>query len=91
MKSAYHYPLYDTDKHGGPAFPRPPVINLNDDSCAYESSHSDGMSLGDWYAGQALIGLLAGDAGKSDFQFLAARAHTSAEAMIGVREKRYGT
>ena len=39
---------------GGPAFPRPSA-----DHGSYGSCEQDGMSLRDWFAGQALTGLLA--------------------------------
>ena len=44
---------------GGPAFPRPPVLVEGD--TAHRDYHwmQDGMTLRDWFEGQALNGLLA--------------------------------
>ncbi len=36
--------------YGGPAFPRPPGIEYEDSNC----THSEGMSLRDWFAGPVL-------------------------------------
>lgn len=43
-----------TKKDGGPAFPRPKTPDHN--------SAQEGMSLRDWFAGQALAGLMASKA-----------------------------
>jgi len=44
-----------------------------------------GMSLRDWFAGQALAGILAG--GKaSSFKMFASDAYTAADAMLAARE-----
>lgn len=64
---------------GGPAFP-----GMN----AYPDSHNDptrGMSLRDWFAGQALIGLVANAHPSED---VALRAYFYADAMIGARQNR---
>jgi hypothetical protein len=39
---------------GGPAFPFPDIVNANGDV----QSGCNGMSLRDWFAGQALAGLM---------------------------------
>ena len=43
---------------GGPAFPVPMEFDIN--GLTYPATHSEGMSLRDWYKGKALLGLLAG-------------------------------
>lgn len=43
-------------KDGGPAFPRPAVITPQG---VYVSESEIGMSMRDWFAGQALAGILA--------------------------------
>ena len=42
---------------GGPAFPRSPVIDPVD--CSVQHKGNPGMTLRDWFAGQALVGLIA--------------------------------
>lgn len=80
--------LTEKQDNGGPAFPRP----------TYESSgggmvvtHRNGMSLRDWFAGQALTGLASVPCGlgateaevaKSD----AERAYAYADAMLAARK-----
>ena len=64
---------------GGPAFPSPSVQHVD----------LRGMSLRDWFAGQALAGLLASEGG-SDCGFYtapaaAARAYDIADAMLAAR------
>ena len=59
---------------GGPAFP-----------CAQDVLRSDeGMSLRDWFAGQALAGMLA----NPDNHVTAATAYDFADAMLAERGKR---
>lgn len=47
-----------TNNDGGPAFPHQPVVNANGDTILYGDC---GMSLRDWFAGQALAGMLSND------------------------------
>jgi hypothetical protein len=47
---------------GGPAFPVPNYVNVDGDT--FESKPS-GMSLRDWFAGQALVGLLSAGYGET--------------------------
>lgn len=72
---------------GGPAFP----ISVQPDFQYVEA----GMSLRDWFAGQALAGLIASgrsayDLADSDQQaaYAAFRAYTAADAMLAARERR---
>lgn len=71
---------------GGPAFP----ISVQPDFQYAEA----GMSLRDWFAGQALAGLIASgrsayDLADSDQQaaYAAFRAYTAADAMLAARER----
>ena len=66
---------------GGPAFPR-----------AYaENAYGDerGMSLRDWFAGQALLGIMSDLSNLSGEvpRYAAARAYAIADAMIAERAK----
>jgi len=66
---------------GGPDFP----IRFSEISVA-----SDGMSLRDWFAGQALMGYLSAFAAEGDIipadRVIAAAAYAFADAMLAVRE-----
>ena len=62
---------------GGPAFPVPNDANANGQV---------GMSLLDWFAGQALSGLIASEAlGKGDEIVISAMAYDIADAMLKER------
>ena len=79
-------------KDGGPAFPKPGWINLNEDSENYGSiSCGDGMTLRDWFAGMALQGIIAADYHDikciSDLNYAAGHAYMFADQMISGREK----
>lgn len=76
---------------GGPAFPQSDLSNYgigpgtSPDGARYEIY---GMSLRDWFAGQALAGLATvffGSGGKSDFPEAARRAYQIADSMIAAR------
>jgi hypothetical protein len=68
-------------KDGGPAFPS--KINTN-----YEINFFPGMTLRDWFAGQAIAGLLAcGYAhDENTSAFTAAASYQIADAMLKARE-----
>jgi len=74
-----------TKDNGGAAFPFSP----NDHSTAHMSTN--GMSLRDWFAGQALSGLLAYPGGNPGGTFeeiaatFAANAYVYADAMLAAR------
>jgi hypothetical protein len=69
-----------TDKHGGFAFPQ------SNPDVAYSDYIGGGMTLRDWFAGQALAGLLADpDRNGSDSQY-AKVAYSLADAMLATRE-----
>ena len=64
---------------GGPAF-----------ACAAENGHQEGMSLRDWFAGQALVGdyaHLGSCRDKSHAEKAAARYYMIADAMLAERAK----
>lgn len=63
---------------GGPAFPSP---QCGDWSPEY------GMSLRDWFAGQALAGMMASDDGSTP-ENVAAEAYEIADAMLAARSLR---
>ena len=72
--------MTETAKDGGPAFP----FQANDRSNL--DMQTNGMSLRDWFAGQALAGLLAGspdaDCGPMGY---ASDAYSMADAMLIAR------
>lgn len=82
---------------GGPAFPRAP-FDVND----YTGDGSPGMSLRDWFAGQALAGIMANperwrdiqrryDKGEMTYDDAsksnAAKAYSIADAMLAARAR----
>lgn len=66
---------------GGEAFPTPETENFDP---------MPGMSLRDWYAGQALVGLLSTGWRGRLFADVAVEAFTMAEEMLQERKDRYG-
>ena len=77
------------NKDGGPAFPRQhTVANANDPAFKLGC---EGMTLRDWFAGQALAGLLASikDAEEilNNYAHAANEAWSYADAMIAERER----
>ncbi|WP_374633964.1 hypothetical protein [Ferrovibrio sp.] len=72
---------------GGPAFP---VIPPCDESGISESGYpypAQGMSLRDWFAGQALVGLIAQTMKADRAEEFARQAYVSADAMLEARKK----
>lgn len=82
-------------KDGGPAFPRPSAFGRRAGKRGgnpelVESQGSHGMSLRDWFAGQALMGIM-GDPGMrpsslGEFAHMAMRMYQVADAMLKARE-----
>ena len=70
-----------TKPDGGPAFPTSP----NGDDSEWAAARTGGMMLRDWFAGQALVGLLAFDT--DDAQTSAREAYEHADAMLAERVK----
>jgi len=71
-----------TDKHGGFAFPQ------SHPDVAYSDYIGGGMTLRDWFAGQAIAGLLASPTTRRDAtpKDLAEAAYLTAYAMLAARE-----
>lgn len=66
---------------GGPAFPCEDHYNKSGDF------HQTGMSLRDWFAGQALAGICAHEEmGNADSTKQARWAYSSADAMLAARQ-----
>lgn len=63
---------------GGPAFPNEGVLPTSD------LASMNGMSLRDWFAGQALVTLAADD---QTWSQTARAAYTAADAMLAARKK----
>ena len=72
--------MTEQPKDGGAAFPRT-VQSWNGNLTAF-----DGMSLRDWFAGQALAGHISYEGGGSTFDLDATAAYKWADAMILARE-----
>ena len=74
---------------GGPAFPNP--MNRDDRGTAFPQEYGyGGMSLRDWFAGQAMVGILARgwDAYQSGSpETLAADCYAMSDAMLAAREE----
>ncbi len=78
--------MTNAPKDGGPAF-----------ACAAENGHQPGMSLRDWFAGQALAGFVsdaatlggfdksAAELGMNNGEIVAAAAYKLADAMLAAR------
>ena len=80
---------------GGPAFPlRWTCSHGADCNCGHCDGdgrrvllESEGMTLRDWFAGQALAGLCAHSLGEQDEKCLAAQAYYQADAMLAERKE----
>ena len=76
---------------GGPAFPRPASEDKRAGSIHegdYAERAETGMSLRDWFAGQAMAAFLTGDVeGNDTFKTTARISYEQADAMIAEREK----
>lgn len=67
---------------GGPAFP------LSDSTITdYQNYNDKGMTLRDWFAGQALAGVMASDYDPQTWERYATVAYQVADAMIVERAK----
>lgn len=65
-----------TKNNGGPAFP----------TVAGQTVYSNGMSLRDWFAGQALAGIVANPARMGIIEEAASTAYAYADAMLAARQ-----
>ena len=74
---------------GGSAFPHPEVARVQDGRCVVADADT-GMSLRDWFAGQALVGWIAStrdpEASEWDGTWWARKAYETADAMLKARE-----
>ena len=68
---------------GGPAFPR--TVTIDDGIDGYREIKRDGMTLRDWFAGQALAGLMADGKNSGRFADIASDAYDFADAMLAQR------
>jgi hypothetical protein len=71
----------DPINDGGPAFPQ---NDLSGYGMGPAERNNGGMSLRDWFAGQALAGIMAG-VGASTWEGDAANAYKVADAMLAAR------
>jgi hypothetical protein len=76
--------LMAVGKTGGPAFPYSYEVMPDRELHTYF-----GMTLRDWFAGQAMVGILANDSDPSPEQVphIVASAYILADAMLSQREK----
>jgi hypothetical protein len=75
--------------NGGPAFPLPRMVYENHIDQTQVIRESAGMTLLDYFAGQALVGLLTGDhAWDEEVEQLAVLAYDQAECMLAEKAKR---
>jgi len=75
--------IYD----GGPAFPASPTYGPNGDLYRPADIGCEGMTLRDWFAGQALAGMSAHkDSAKWEMHEITADAYAYADAMIAARK-----
>jgi hypothetical protein len=74
--------LVDLNDHGGPTFPVLVPENV-------EGFVSLGMSLRDYFAAQALLGIIAHPDGGGSFDSLAGYAYKYADAMLKAREVKH--
>ena len=69
--------------YNGPAFPQ------SNPDVAYSDYIGGGMTLRDWFAGQALMGLLAcGEHNEHTSSVTAAASYQMADAMLAAREEK---
>lgn len=72
-------------KDGGPAFPCPSTV-YDPDTHAEFDAKDWGMSLRDYFAGQALAGIYANPESRHTYEEAATVAYRTADAMIAARE-----
>ncbi|NBW15218.1 MAG: hypothetical protein EBR82_45215 [Caulobacteraceae bacterium] len=72
---------------GGPAFPQPLAVDPHDSKVPFKAPAEPGMTLRDWFIGQAIIAIYQND--RRDFSFAedAGAAVKLADAMIAELNK----
>ncbi len=78
-----------TSKDGGPAFPSSPVIGPNGVLLRPADIGCEGLSLRDWFAGQALSGITKDyiDNNVDEAKVCSEQAYRIADAMLAARSK----
>lgn len=76
----------NTPNDGGPATPIPGHVQINANTVRELAYLSTGLSIRDYFAGQALVGLLAGQRAGTNEMF-SRDAYRIADAMLAEREK----
>lgn len=71
--------------NGGPAFPVSDVMALEPRTTAEMVSLAHGMTLRDYFAAQAMTGIIANPENKGSASFFAENAYAIADAMIAER------
>lgn len=82
--------MSDQPKDGGPAFPLIVPLKFKN-GVPVENNVYPGLSLRDWFAGQALAGFLAHPEDTCDPEKSATWAYTIADAMLAARDEEQGT
>lgn len=79
-----------SDKTGGAAFPSDKVSCVSCPDCGkrYLSVPQQGMTLRDWFAGQALVGWLSDPNNTHDADTISRCCYEYADAMLAERERR---
>ena len=75
------------EQDGGPAFPQ---MQCRDEDGRWSPARVDGLSMRDWFAGQALVGLLLDSErlkGVTDEIEFARSAYQQADAMLEARKQ----
>ena len=77
---------------GGPAFPHGEIVqDMLDEKGRFVGNRvlqaSAGMTLRDWFAGQALAGILSEGGSPASYNEDAENAYSAADAMIAARKK----
>lgn len=76
---------------GGPAFPR--TVTINDGIDSYREKHNNGMTLHDYFTGEALMGILANPnihPGEVGDKYITDLSLFFANAMLAARERKEG-
>ena len=72
-----------TPNDGGPAFPVEHLVIQNGKQLTHPCNR---MTLRDWFAGQALAGILAGSRTSNGIEWIPEEAYAYADAMLAARK-----